>query len=169
MEEEHQQAKLKQWLLKKVRSKIVINNNIIIEQINIFSYPGCLISHQNVQDITVNISKFLQITVIIYRTLKHAQVQKHTRLKICNTLALPTLLYGCETWTLTDRNKSRITSAEMKFMRRTAKYIRKNYRTIEDILLELKINPFVKKIQHYRNKCVQHVGERAETDCHTKL
>jgi hypothetical protein len=58
-----------------VRSKIVINNNIIIEQINTFSCPGCLISHQNVQDITVNISKFLQITVIIYRTLKHAQVQ----------------------------------------------------------------------------------------------
>jgi hypothetical protein len=57
----------------------------------------------------------------------------------------------------------------MKFMRRTAKYIWENYKTIEDILLELKINPVVKKIQHYRNKCVQHFGEGAETDCHTKL
>jgi hypothetical protein len=64
------------------RSKIVINNNFIMEQVNPFSYPGCLILYQNEKDITVNISKFLQITVIIYRTLKHAQVQKHARLKI---------------------------------------------------------------------------------------
>jgi hypothetical protein len=77
-----------------------------------------------------------------------------------NTLALPTLLYGYENWA---RNKWRITSAEMKFMRRTAKYTWKDYKTIENILLELKINPTVKKIQHCRNKCM-HVGERTETD-----
>jgi len=39
-----------------VRSEIVINNNIIIEKINTFNYPGCLISYQNVKDITVSIS-----------------------------------------------------------------------------------------------------------------
>ena len=147
-----------------VKSKIVVNNNIIVEQVNTFSYPRCLITYQNEKDITVSIPTFLQITVIIYRTLEHAQVQKHTRLKIYNTLALPTLLYGCETGVLTERNKSTLTSAEMKFMRRTVKYTWKDYKAIEDILLELKINQVVKKIQRYRNKSLQHVGERTETN-----
>jgi len=52
-----------------VRSKIVINNNII-EQINIFSYPGYSVSYQNEKYITIKITKFLQITGIIKRTLK---------------------------------------------------------------------------------------------------
>jgi len=44
-----------------------------------------------------------------------------------------------------------------KFMRRTAKYTCQDFETNEDILSELKINPVVKKIKNYRNKCIQHV------------
>jgi len=44
----------------------------------------------------VKIQKFIHITGISNRTLKRSQVQKHTRLKICNTLALHTLLHGRE-------------------------------------------------------------------------
>jgi len=40
-------------------------------------------------------------------------------------------------------------------MRRTAKYTWHDYKTIEDILSELKINPGVKKIQNYSNKWIQ--------------
>jgi hypothetical protein len=53
-----------------VRSKIVINNNII-QQINTFTYLGCSISYQNEKDITVKTSKFPQITVITNITLKN--------------------------------------------------------------------------------------------------
>jgi len=48
-------------------------------------------------------------------------------------------------------------SAEMRFIRSTAKYTRQDYKTNDDILSELKINPVVKKIQNYRYKWVQHV------------
>jgi len=50
-----------------------------------------------------------------------------TRLKIYDALALPTLLYGCETWAIREQDKSRITLAEMKFMRITAQYTWKDY------------------------------------------
>jgi len=43
-----------------------------------------------------------------------------TRLKLCNTLDLPVLSYGSETWTIKARDARRITAAEMKYMRRTA-------------------------------------------------
>jgi hypothetical protein len=36
------------------------------------------------------------------------------------TLALPVLLYGSETWTVKSKDKSRLSIAEMRFMRNTA-------------------------------------------------
>jgi len=47
---------------------------------------------------------------------------KETTIKLYNTLALPVLLYGSETWTIKARDARRITAAEMKYMRRTAGY-----------------------------------------------
>ena len=47
---------------------------------------------------------------------------KKTRIKLYNTLALPVLFYGSETWTVKSRDARRITAAEMKYMRRTARY-----------------------------------------------
>ena len=52
---------------------------------------------------------------------------KKTRIKLYNTLALPVLLYGSETWTIKARDTRRITAAEMKYMR-TAGYTRTDYK-----------------------------------------
>ena len=54
---------------------------------------------------------------------------KKTRIKLYNTLALPVLLYGSETWTVKARDARRITAAEMKYMRRTAGYTWTDYKT----------------------------------------
>jgi hypothetical protein len=94
------------------------------------------ISYKNEGDITIKISIFLQITGVIGRTLKLTHVQKHTRMKIYNDLALSTSLYECETRAVREQDKSRITSAEMKFVRRTAKYRWQDYKTNEDISSE---------------------------------
>ena len=53
---------------------------------------------------------------------------KGTTVKLYNTLALPLLLYGSETWTITARDARRITAAEMKYMR-TAGYTWTDYKT----------------------------------------
>ena len=45
----------------------------------------------------------------------------------------------------------------MKFTRRSEKYTWKDYKTDEDILLENKINPVVKKIQNYINKLLENI------------
>ena len=68
-------------------------------------------------------------------------------------LVLPTLLYRCNT--VTERDKCRITSAEIEFTRRIAKYTWQDYKTSVIILLELKINQVAKKIQNCRNKWIQ--------------
>jgi len=54
---------------------------------------------------------------------------RRTRIKLHNTLALPVLLYGSETWTIIARDARRITAAEMKYMRRRAGYTWTDYKT----------------------------------------
>ena len=54
--------------------------------------------------------------------LDHKKTLKKARIKLHNTLALPVLLYGSETWTVKARDARRITATEMKYMRITAGY-----------------------------------------------
>jgi len=53
--------------------------------------------------------------------LDHKTLKK-TRIKLYNTLALPVLLCGRETWNIKARDARRITAAEMEYVRRTAGY-----------------------------------------------
>jgi hypothetical protein len=45
---------------------------------------------------------------------QHGESLKTRRIKLYNTLDLPVLLYGSETWTIKARDAKRITAAEMK-------------------------------------------------------
>jgi len=46
--------------------------------------------------------------------LDHKKTLKKRRIKLYNTLDLPVLLYGSETWNIKARDARRITAAEMK-------------------------------------------------------
>jgi len=61
--------------------------------------------------------------------LDHKKTPKKRRIKLYNTLALPVLLYGSGTWTIKASDARRITAAEMKYMRRTARYNWADYKT----------------------------------------
>ena len=83
---------------------------------------------------------------------------KETTIKLYNTLALPVLLYGSETWTIKPRDARRITAAEMKYMRRTAGRTWTDYKTNTQIAKELKITPILDKLLEYKRNWIQHVN-----------
>jgi hypothetical protein len=64
---------------------------------------------------------------------------KKTRIKLYNILPLSTLLYSGENWTIKARDVTRVTAAEMKYMRRTARYTWTDHKTNTDIAKELNI------------------------------
>jgi len=71
-------------------------------------------------DIDNKLHKYLKITGILNNVFRPKKTHKKTRIKLYNTVALPFLLYGSETWTIKARDARRITAAKMKYMRRTA-------------------------------------------------
>ena len=93
-----------------------------------------------------------------YSITLHKKTLKKTGIKLYNTLALPDLLNGSETWTIKARDARRITAAEMKYMRRTAGYTWTDYKTITQITKELKITPILDKLLEYKRNWIQHVN-----------
>ena len=88
-----------------------------------FNYLGNVISHERELDIDNKLNSFLKITGILNNVFRpQKKTLKKTRIKLYNTLALPVLLYGSETWTIKARDARRITAAQTKYMRRTAGY-----------------------------------------------
>jgi hypothetical protein len=56
-----------------------------------------MISHENKMDIDKKLNNYLKITGIINNVFRPKKTIKKTRIKLYNSLALPTLLYGSET------------------------------------------------------------------------
>jgi hypothetical protein len=91
-----------------------------------------LISYENEMCID-KLNNYLKITGIINNVFR----PKETKIKLYNTLSLPTPLYGSENWTIKARDATRITVAEMKYMRRTAGYTWTDHETNTEIAKEL--------------------------------
>jgi hypothetical protein len=103
-----------------------------VVQVNSSNYLGKLISYENEMNSDNKCNKYFRITGIINNVFR----PKKPRIKLYNTLALPTLLRSCENWTVTARDARRITAAEMRYMRRRAGYTCIDHKTNTEIAKE---------------------------------
>ena len=123
-----------------------------------FSYLGNIISYEKEVDIDNKLHNYLKITGILNKVFRPQKTLKKTRIKLYNTLALPVLFFGSETWTVKARDARRITAAEMKYMRRTADYTRTDCKTNTQIAKKLKITPILDKLLEYKRNWIQYVN-----------
>jgi hypothetical protein len=99
-----------------IRSKIILNNKSIIDQVYNFNYLGRNVTYKCYEDLNDKLSKFQNIFGVIAGTLKK-KTSKETNLKFCKIISVAVPLYGSETWTLRKRDWNRIQAAEMKYLR----------------------------------------------------
>jgi len=83
-------------------------------------------------------------------------IQKSSRIKVYNALALP-ILYGSEILTLIQKDKKRLAPIAMKCFRRTAVYTLFDLKRKEEILEELKVEPIDEKLRRYKSNLLRHV------------
>ena len=86
-----------------VRCTVVVDN-VCLQQVMNFKYCGCKRSYENDKAIQQKLAKFAQLLRIL--NIKLTSVQKFSRIKVCNALALHILLYGSEIWTIRNKAKS---------------------------------------------------------------
>jgi hypothetical protein len=104
--------------------------------------------------------KSVQLRIVISGS---EDIRKERNLNICNALIKSSLLYGFETWRLTENNKRRVEATEMDVLRRSSKISRKersrNVTIRQQIGLEETI---VKEIEHNKLTWYGHVQRMAE-------
>ena len=135
-----------------LRAKIIISD-VTLKQVSQFTYLGCSTFSNDVES---KLAKFLQLIGTIEGTI-FKRVRTESILKICNTLVLPTFLYGSENWTLTALQRRRIEAAEMKLLRPLAGYTLFDHKTNDYICRELRITGILDKIDEYRRNWLSHL------------
>lgn len=144
-----------------VRTKIVIEGKIL-EQVKHFKYLGCYVSYEKEIDLDEKLNRFRSICGTIHRNLKN-KTRKETRVKFFNTVAIPVLMYGNEIRVMSEKDKSRIQAAEMKFMRSTLGFTILDKKRNTDIRQELKVEPLLDTLRRNRQRWCEHLERMPNT------
>jgi uncharacterized protein YukE len=136
-----------------------------LEQVDKFTYLGVIINKEGTLEDEINgrIAK----TGRLYNSIKSnflgkKEIPKQIKTEIVKKIVKPTLTYACESWTLTQKQKSRITSTEMRFLRRIEGKTRKDKIRNQIFRENLNIVPVETTIEQGQLRWLGHVIRRDE-------
>ena len=99
----------------------VIIEEQCIEQVNTMKYLGVLISSDGSMEKEVE-ARFGGATRVIGGmneiVMRRKELTRNAKLKVLNAVMMPTLMYGCETWSLSKQQQSRVQATQMNALRR---------------------------------------------------
>ena len=129
-------------------STININiNNTNLKQVKEFKYFGSIFTEdgQMNREIENWIQKANNVSYWLAPLLKHPNIPMETKSKIINSIFVPILIYQCQSWTLTRTLKRKITTCEMRCLRKAVN------KTRRDMIPNTKIREMVgtKSIRHH--------------------
>ena len=112
-----------------------------IEEVQTLKYLGSSISADgsSEEDIEQRIGAATRVVGAMRKeVLERRELKKETKLRVFNAMVVPTLLYGCETWTVQKRHESRLQACEMMCLRRIEGVSRLDRMRNEDIRQSLR-------------------------------
>jgi hypothetical protein len=95
-------------------------DNSSIEMVEEFKYLGTTLTYKNsIQEEIKNRCKLVNACYYsVQNLLSSSLLSKKLKIKICRTIILPIVLYGCETWLLTVRDERRLRVFENRVLRK---------------------------------------------------
>jgi hypothetical protein len=92
-----------------------------LEQVERFEYLGTVViaDGKTEEEIKHRVQKANQIYYQLENTIVgNKELKEDTKMRICKTVFIPTLLYGTESVTILDQHKNRMQTSEMKYLRK---------------------------------------------------
>lgn len=116
----------------------------IIEQVDSFQYLGIILDQEGRQDTELN-NRIKNANRVYYALSKclinKKEVSSQTKMKVYKSIYRPILTYGCESWVLSVKDKSKIRATEMKYLRRAKGVTKLDRMRNEQIRTDLNIEP----------------------------
>ena len=142
----------------------IIWNDEELEQVEQYSYLRVSISqNRKIEEVNNRIAKANNVYYRLNQTvIGKREVKRTTKLLIYNSVYTPTLTYGAESWVINKRIESRITGAEMRFLRKTTGNTRRDRIRNQNIREELKVEPLIETIEKTTLRWYGHVVRMKE-------
>ena len=131
-----------------------------VEQVTEYTYLGVKICNNGKieQEINNRISKANNIYYQLNNTiLGKKEINTKTKLQVYNSIYVPTLTYGSESWIINKRIESRITASEMKCLRKIQGVTKRDKLRNQNIRNQLQTKPVVENIIEKSLKWIGHV------------
>ena len=158
------------------KTKMMVLNGKVVEPIVIrgekidvedsFPYLGVNVRIQqssSCEEVALRLSKAVKVYKALYHPLwKRKQVSLETKMAIYRGAVLPSLLYGCETWVLSEIESQRLEVFQMKCLRGILGITKFDHRRNEDILEETKQSTVGELVTRSRLRWLGHVVRMAD-------
>lgn len=150
---------------KQVKHSIKIGDTKL-EQVEKYKYLGVIMQEDG--KIDSEIEQRIGATGRLYNAIRKTflekkEIPKQTKVEIYKKVAVPVLTYSSESWTTTEKHQSRLTSMEMRFLRKIENKTKLDRIKNEVHRQNLKIKPIKHKIQQNQLRWLGHVM-RMETN-----
>jgi len=137
----------------------------LIESCQEYKYLGVIFDTSGTEDkeIRSRVIQARKCIACLNEILWSEDIRKERKLNIYNALIKSSLLYGSETWRLTESNKRRVEATEMDALRRSSRISRKE--RIRNVIIRKHIGleeTIVKEIEQNRLTCYGHIQRMAE-------
>ncbi len=130
-----------------------------LKQVREFKYLGSIFTEDGKLDreIETRCQKANAITYQLALLLKHPNICLSTKAKLINTIFIPTLTYQCQTWPLTKVHERKLTTCEMKCLRRAVNKTRRDRVRNEEIRDVVGTTSVLSHIKNQRIKWFGHL------------
>ncbi|KAJ8935859.1 hypothetical protein NQ318_015970 [Aromia moschata] len=136
------------------RPDIAVNvelNGDKVEQVSTMKYLGVHIESQGYQDQEINAR--IQSASNMFHSMKSSFIGKKevsikTKMSVYNSIYVPILIFGCESWVLNQKHKSMVQSMDMKYLRKVLGITRKDKIRNADIREQLQVQSVLSRIEN---------------------
>lgn len=132
-----------------------------LEQVDSFKYLGVTINHDGKIEEELN-NRLLNTSKLYYSInrgfLRKKEISQKTKIAVYTSTYTPTLLYGSETWIITNKTRQKIQTAEMKFLRNVAGKTRRDKVRNHTIRKTLKVPPLESRLEQGQLRWFGHLN-----------
>ncbi|XP_075979935.1 uncharacterized protein LOC142979060 [Anticarsia gemmatalis] len=111
--------------MKRYKNTRVARNDLYVgdttyKGVSKFKYLGCTITDTNTreEEIDIRVQNTLRCSAALHKVLVSGLLSRSTKIRIYKTVIRPILMYGCEAWTLTQKEENKLLVAERKVLRK---------------------------------------------------